>query len=236
MKLSVIIVNYNVRYYVEQCINSVFRATKGIDTEVFVFDNHSRDNSIEFLRRRFGKRIHLIESNHNLGFARANNKAIQQSTGEYILLLNPDTIVGEDSISQVIDFMESHPNAGGVLVLGLGCENNNINEFKKLFDADPNRVKFMNAQDYDDDFAQGIKLIEELKAYAAQFKREPVPLSMLKVGLKCGGSDGLSGITANPLIGRFSDTLIKLGGTSVLTEVPEMFGAETILMNRPLCF
>lgn len=117
MKLSVIIVNYNVRYYVEQCINSVFRATKGIDTEVFVFDNHSRDNSIEFLRRRFGKRVHLIESNHNLGFARANNKAIQQSTGEYILLLNPDTIVGEDSISQVIDFMESHPNAGGVGVM-----------------------------------------------------------------------------------------------------------------------
>ena len=144
---------------------------------------------------------------------------------------------------QILRGLILHPNAGGVLVLGLGCENNNINEFKKMlgFDANgkcenpmlnPDRVKFMNAQDYDDDFAQGVKFIEELKKYAAQFKREPVPVSMLKVGLKCGGSDGLSGITANPLIGRFSDALIQLGGTTVLTEVPEMFGAETILMNR----
>ena len=130
-----------------------------------------------------------------------------------------------------------HPNAGGVLVLGLGCENNNIQEFKKILTDNgtqelPQNIRFMNAQDYDDDFAQGIKLINELKKYAAQFKREPVPISMLKVGLKCGGSDGFSGITANPLIGQFSDMLIAAGGTTVLTEVPEMFGAETILMNR----
>ena len=140
-----------------------------------------------------------------------------------------------------------HPNAGGVLVLGLGCENNNIGEFKKILfgeDTDqdtaakknpmlsPERVKFMNAQDYDDDFAQGIKLIKELQTYAAKTKREPAPISLLKVGLKCGGSDGFSGITANPLIGQFSDLLTQQGGTTVLTEVPEMFGAETIFMNR----
>ena len=117
MKLSVIIVNYNVRYYVEQCINSVERATHGIDAEIFVFDNHSKDNSVEFLRKRFGSRIHLIESNHNLGFARANNKAIQQSSGEYILLLNPDTIVGEDSLRAVLAFMDEHPEAGGAGVM-----------------------------------------------------------------------------------------------------------------------
>lgn len=114
MKLSVIIVNYNVRYYIEQCINSVERATRDIDTEIFVVDNHSEDHSVAYLRRRFGKRIELIESNHNLGFARANNKAIRESTGEYVLLLNPDTFVGENSIRQVLEFMDAHPKAGGV--------------------------------------------------------------------------------------------------------------------------
>ena len=137
---------------------------------------------------------------------------------------------------KILRGLVNHPNAGGVLVLGLGCENNNINEFKKILEeAGPintDRVKFMNAQDYDDDFAQGVKLIQELQSYAATFKREPVPLSKLKVGLKCGGSDGFSGITANPLIGQFSDLLTSAGGTTVLTEVPEMFGAETLLMNR----
>ena len=126
-----------------------------------------------------------------------------------------------------------HPNAAGVLVLGLGCENNNINEFKKVLgDTDPQRVKFLNAQDFEDDIAEGIRLVGELKGYADTFKREPVPISKLKIGLKCGGSDGFSGITANPLIGRLSDRVISMGGTCVLTEVPEMFGAETILMNR----
>ena len=126
-----------------------------------------------------------------------------------------------------------HPNAAGVLVLGLGCENNNINEFKKVLgDTDPQRVKFLNAQDFEDDIAEGIRLVGELRGYADTFKREPVPISKLKIGLRCGGSDGFSGITANPLIGRLSDKVISMGGTCVLTEVPEMFGAETILMNR----
>lgn len=134
---------------------------------------------------------------------------------------------------QILKGLINHPNAGGVLVLGLGCENNNIGVFKEfLGPVDENRVRFMNAQDYDDDFEQGVKLIKELQEYAAQFKREKVPVSRLRVGLKCGGSDGLSGITANPLIGQFSDKLIKEGGSTILTEVPEMFGAETILMNR----
>ena len=113
MKLSVIIVSYNVRYYLEQCLVSVFRATKDIDTEVFVVDNNSEDNTVEFLHERFGNRIHLIDSNHNLGFARANNKAIRQSTGEYVLLLNPDTVVGENAVKAVLDFMDEHPKAGG---------------------------------------------------------------------------------------------------------------------------
>lgn len=126
-----------------------------------------------------------------------------------------------------------HPNAAGVLVLGLGCENNNIAEFKKVLgETDPERIKFLNAQDFEDDIAEGIRLIGELKEYADGFKRQPVPISKLKIGLKCGGSDGFSGITANPLIGRLSDKVISMGGTCVLTEVPEMFGAETILMNR----
>jgi GT2 family glycosyltransferase len=113
MKLSVIIVNYNVRYYIEQCLNSVLKATKGIDTEIFVVDNHSHDGSVNYLHRHFGDRITLVESNHNQGFARANNIAIRQSSGEYVLLLNPDTFVGEQTISTVLRFMDEHPQAGG---------------------------------------------------------------------------------------------------------------------------
>lgn len=134
---------------------------------------------------------------------------------------------------QILKGLIEHPNAGGVLVLGLGCENNNIASFKEVLgDVDERRVKFLNAQDSCDEIAEGVRLIEELKAYADTFTRQPVSISKLKVGLKCGGSDGFSGITANPLIGQFSDRLIAAGGSTVLTEVPEMFGAETILMDR----
>ena len=127
----------------------------------------------------------------------------------------------------------NHPNAGGVLVLGLGCENNNIEEFKKVLgEYNSNRVKFLNTQDFDDEIEEGIKLINELKEYANTFNRTPIPVSKLKLGLKCGGSDGFSGITANPLVGRLSDRLIAMGGSCVLTEVPEMFGAEHLLMKR----
>lgn len=112
MKLTVIIVNYNVKFFVEQCLDSLERALDGIDSEVFVVDNHSSDGSIEYLKPRFPKVI-FIESNHNLGFARANNMAIRQAEGQYVLLLNPDTFVGEQTIKQTIEFMDQHPKAGG---------------------------------------------------------------------------------------------------------------------------
>ena len=127
----------------------------------------------------------------------------------------------------------AHPNAGGVLVLGLGCENSNIDILKEYIGAyDPKRVKFLVAQEVEDELAVGLELCKELIDYAAGFEREPISVSKLVIGLKCGGSDGFSGITANPCVGRFSDILISKGGTTILTEVPEMFGAETLLMNR----
>lgn len=143
--------------------------------------------------------------------------------------------LGDDQVitQKILAGMVKHPNAAGVLVLGLGCENNNIELFRSVLgDVDGRRVKFLVAQEHDDEVAEGIKLVEELKAYAATFERKPVSISKLVVGLKCGGSDGYSGITANPLVGRFSDKLIASGGSCLLTEVPEMFGAEHLLMQR----
>lgn len=129
--------------------------------------------------------------------------------------------------------MVLHPNAGAVLVVGLGCENNQPDVFREFLDEyDTDRVKFLVAQKVDNEFEEGMKLLRELYDKASQDVREDVSLSELRVGLKCGGSDGFSGITANPLLGLFSDFLVAQGGTTVLTEVPEMFGAETILMNR----
>lgn len=143
--------------------------------------------------------------------------------------------LGEDHITTqtILADMVKHPNAAGVLVLGLGCENNNIPEFKKAIgEFSDKRVKFLSTQEVEDEVEAGLDLIAELVEYAQTFKREKVPASKLIVGLKCGGSDAFSGITANPLVGVFSDILIQHGGTSILTEVPEMFGAETLLMNR----
>jgi len=126
-----------------------------------------------------------------------------------------------------------HPNAGGVLVLGLGCENNQPTAFKEfLGDYDASRIKFLETQRVKDEHEEGMALLREVYAIAAADKREDVSISELRIGLKCGGSDGMSGITANPLLGKVTDILVSQGGTSVLTEVPEMFGAETILMNR----
>ena len=126
-----------------------------------------------------------------------------------------------------------HPNAGGVLVLSLGCENLTQEQFKaELGEWDDRRVKFLVCQQVEDELEAGSALLRELADYAGQFRREPIPASELVVGLKCGGSDGLSGITANPTVGRFSDRLVALGGSTVLTEVPEMFGAENILFAR----
>jgi len=129
--------------------------------------------------------------------------------------------------------MVLHPNAGGALIVGLGCENNQLEVFKEgLGDFDSSRVKFLITQQADDEIEEGVQLLEEIYDTVKHDKREQGLLSEVKFGLECGGSDGLSGITANPLLGYFSDYLIAQGGTTVLTEVPEMFGAETILMSR----
>ncbi len=143
--------------------------------------------------------------------------------------------LGDDHINtqKALAALAKHPNAGGVLVLSLGCENNQQADFKKVMETwDETRVKFLIAQEVDDEIETGFQLMKELVERMRKDQREDLPLSLLKVGLKCGGSDGFSGITANPLVGRFSDWLIAQGGTTILTEVPEMFGAETILMNR----
>ena len=143
--------------------------------------------------------------------------------------------LGDDqNITQlVLKGLVNHPNAGGVLVLGLGCENNNIDLFKSVLGTwNEKRVKFLVCQDVENELESGVQIINELKEYAYSFEKKPVPVSKLRIGLMCGGSDGYSGISANPLLGRFSDTLTKMGGTVILTEVPEMFGAEHLLMER----
>lgn len=143
--------------------------------------------------------------------------------------------LGEDheNTKKILRDMVLHPNAGAVLVVGLGCENNQPDVFREFIGSyDEDRIRFMVAQKVDDEYEEGMRILRELYAKCSQDERTDVPLSELRVGLKCGGSDGFSGITANPLLGMFSDYLIAQGGTSVLTEVPEMFGAETILMNR----
>lgn len=142
---------------------------------------------------------------------------------------------GADELAtqKLLAALVNHPNAAAVLVLGLGCENNHVEAFKKVLGPyDPRRVKFLVAQEVEDEIEAGTALLGELAAYARQFRRSDCPLEELVVGLKCGGSDGFSGITANPLVGLFSDLLIARGGSTVLTEVPEMFGAEERLMER----
>ena len=139
----------------------------------------------------------------------------------------------QENTRKVLADMIHHPNAGGVLVLGLGCENSNIPVLMDYIGAyDEQRVKFLQCQDVEDEMEEAMKLIGELAAYAGAFSREKIDASELIIGIKCGGSDGLSGITANPVVGAFSDLLVSKGGTTILTEVPEMFGAETLLMNR----
>jgi len=133
----------------------------------------------------------------------------------------------------ILKDMVHHPNAGGVLVVSLGCENNQLDAFRELCGpVDESRVRMFITQKVKDEVEFGLQQLREIYAVASKDVREDVPVSELRVGLKCGGSDGLSGITANPLLGVFSDWIVEQGGTTVLTEVPEMFGAETILMNR----
>lgn len=142
--------------------------------------------------------------------------------------------MGEDQTTtqRVLAALSKHPNCGGVLILGLGCENNNIGVFKEFLDLNDDRIMFLNSQEVSDEVEEGYEIIDALLEKANKSTRQTVPLSKLRIGLKCGGSDGLSGITANPLIGRLSDLVVGSQGTSVMTEVPEMFGAEQLLMNR----
>lgn len=143
--------------------------------------------------------------------------------------------LGDDMLTtqKILKGLVNHPNASGVLVFGLGCENNNIEVFKKILgEWDSERVKFLNGQDCEDEIEAALELIGGLAARASKETRTDCDISELVIGLKCGGSDGFSGLTANPLIGRFSDMINDYGASTVLTEVPEMFGAETILMNR----
>lgn len=143
--------------------------------------------------------------------------------------------LGDDHVNtrSALASMVTHPNTGGVLVLGLGCENNQIDTFKECLDEyDSDRVMFINSQDEDDEVSKGVEALENLYNNIKNDTRKKCNLSDLKIGLKCGGSDGFSGITANPLLGDFSDFLVANGGSTILTEVPEMFGAEHLLMKR----
>lgn len=134
---------------------------------------------------------------------------------------------------KILKGLIQNPNAGAVLVVSLGCENNNLDSFLPVLgEADPKRVRFLVTQDVEDELEAGLTLLDELTQYAAGFEREPAGAEHLVIGFKCGGSDGFSGITANALCGRVNDRIVGLGGSTVLTEVPEMFGAEQLLMDR----
>ena len=142
---------------------------------------------------------------------------------------------GEDHAQtrKLLAALTRHPNAGAVFVLSLGCENLTHEQFvAELGDYDADRVKFLTCQAVEDEMESCRALLEQCAAFAGRFEREEIPASELVIGMKCGGSDGLSGITANPVVGRFSDMLVAQGGSTVLTEVPEMFGAEGFLMDR----
>ena len=139
----------------------------------------------------------------------------------------------QDNTRQILADLATHPNVGGVLVLGLGCENSSVDHIRAhMGEYDESRVRFLVCQQVEDEIEEAMKLLTELAENMRNEKRVPCPASKLVIGLKCGGSDGFSGITANPAIGGFSDLLIAQGGSTILTEVPEMFGAETILMDR----
>jgi altronate hydrolase len=143
--------------------------------------------------------------------------------------------LGDDlaKTQSVLAGLVRHANAAAILILGLGCENNRLSAFlEKLGPPDRDRVRYFNAQEVSDEIEDGVKAVGGLAEYASQFRREQTPVSELIVGAKCGGSDGFSGITANPLVGRVSDRLTSRGATVLLTEVPEMFGAEAMLLRR----
>lgn len=192
----------------------------GVRNEIWVVPTVGCVNGIaEHLVKELKKETH--EEGIDAIYAWHHNYGCSQLSGDH------------ENTRKVLRDICLHPNAGAVLVLSLGCENNQPDDFMALLgDYDKNRIKLLVTQKVDDEMEAGMAILKELYETARQDKREEVDVSKLRVGLKCGGSDGFSGITANPLVGEFSDWLVAQGGTSVLTEVPEMFGAETILMNR----
>ena len=189
----------------------------GIRNEIWVIPTVGCVNGIcQEIVRRFNAEI-----NSEQAFAFPHNYGCSQLGADHE---NTRTILAD---------MVHHPNAGGILVVSLGCENNQLDAFRELVGpVDERRVRMFACQKVEDEVGYGLQQLREIYAVCSRDVREDVPVSELRVGLKCGGSDGLSGITANPLLGVFSDWIVAQGGTTVLTEVPEMFGAETILMNR----
>ena len=190
----------------------------GIRNELWIIPTVGCVNGIclelkEALQSRLGKRFPVHAFTHNYGCSQLGDD--------------------HDNTRKILRDMALHPNAGGVLIVGLGCENNQPESFEAtLGDYDKRRIRFFVAQKVEDEITTGMSLLMEIVEEMRHDVRVDIPLGELRVGLKCGGSDGLSGITANPLLGMFSDFIVAQGGTTVLTEVPEMFGAETILMNR----
>jgi altronate hydrolase len=195
----------------------------GVRNEIWIVPTVGCVNGIaERLANQLKEEINSQSSNIDAVYAWHHNYGCSQLSGDH------------ENTRKVLRDICLHPNAGAVLVLSLGCENNQPEEFMKMLgDYDKQRIRLLVTQQVEgDEVAEGMKILRELYHIASQDKREEVSVSKLRVGLKCGGSDGFSGITANPLVGEFSDWLVAQGGTSILTEVPEMFGAETILMNR----
>ncbi len=138
-----------------------------------------------------------------------------------------------DGTAAILASLAMNPNAGGVLLLGLGCESNQLDALlTRIPEARRDRLRVVRAQSESDEFAAGEAAMEELIAVMAADARTPAPLTDLRLGVKCGGSDAMSGLTANPLIGRMADAVTDAGGTAILTEIPEIFGAETLLLER----
>jgi altronate hydrolase len=207
-------------------------------TEEAFFDGYMRENGTVGIRNE----VWIIPT---VGCVNSIARAIEatarmskpEGVDEVVAFTHPygcsQTTQDQENTRIVLADLINHPNAGAVLVLGLGCENSRIEVLKEYIgEVNPDRVKFLQVQDVEDEQEKAVELMEELMNYAATFKREKVSAKELIIGMKCGGSDGLSGITANPTVGLFSDMLVSKGGTTILTEVPEMFGAETILMDR----
>ena len=194
----------------------------GVRNQIWVIPTVGCVNGIcEEIVKRFRAEIAGHEGSVDAVVAFPHNYGCSQLGGDH------------ENTRTVLSDMVHHPNAGGVLVVSLGCENNQLDAFRELVGpVDETRVKMFKTQAVKDEIEYGLEQLRSIFAVASKDVREEVPVRELRVGLKCGGSDGLSGITANPLLGVFSDWIVAQGGTTVLTEVPEMFGAETILMNR----